>query len=140
MDLSLDTNDWANRLNDDERHFIQMVLAFFAGKYTDDSTDSITDDLHLSPLSQRSQHRDRYKCHLNNWHTLNCLLKLTFCYVFDRCRRHRHGKSSAPILPGDATPRSAVFLRIPNSHGNRPSGKPRQAHHSRMRLHRRRRQ
>lgn len=32
VDLSLDTNDWANRLNDDERHFIQMVLAFFAGK------------------------------------------------------------------------------------------------------------
>ena len=30
IDLSKDLNDW-NNLNDDERHFISMVLAFFAG-------------------------------------------------------------------------------------------------------------
>jgi ribonucleotide reductase beta subunit family protein with ferritin-like domain len=30
VDLSRDLNDWAN-LNDDERHFISMTLAFFAG-------------------------------------------------------------------------------------------------------------
>ncbi|RKP27480.1 putative ribonucleotide reductase small subunit RnrA [Syncephalis pseudoplumigaleata] len=29
-DLSKDLNDWENRLNDDERHFISHVLAFFA--------------------------------------------------------------------------------------------------------------
>ncbi|KAI8050530.1 ferritin-like superfamily [Syncephalis plumigaleata] len=29
-DLSKDMNDWENRLNDDERHFISHVLAFFA--------------------------------------------------------------------------------------------------------------
>jgi len=31
IDLSADVTDWHNRLNDDERHFISMVLAFFAG-------------------------------------------------------------------------------------------------------------
>jgi ribonucleotide reductase beta subunit family protein with ferritin-like domain len=31
VDLSLDTSDWANKLNDNERHFVQMILAFFAG-------------------------------------------------------------------------------------------------------------
>jgi ribonucleoside-diphosphate reductase subunit M2 len=30
MDLSTDIEDWATRLNDDERHFISYVLAFFA--------------------------------------------------------------------------------------------------------------
>ena len=30
IDLSKDTHDWNNRLNDDERHFISHVLAFFA--------------------------------------------------------------------------------------------------------------
>lgn len=30
IDLSQDINDWENKLNDDERHFIKHVLAFFA--------------------------------------------------------------------------------------------------------------
>ena len=30
IDLSQDANDWENRLNDGERHFISHVLAFFA--------------------------------------------------------------------------------------------------------------
>lgn len=30
IDLSQDLNDWNNKLNDDERHFIKNVLAFFA--------------------------------------------------------------------------------------------------------------
>ncbi|KAI0832533.1 ribonucleotide reductase small subunit [Trametes gibbosa] len=30
MDLSKDLHDWHNRLNDDERHFVSHVLAFFA--------------------------------------------------------------------------------------------------------------
>jgi ribonucleoside-diphosphate reductase subunit M2 len=30
MDLSKDTHDWQNKLNDNERHFISHVLAFFA--------------------------------------------------------------------------------------------------------------
>ena len=30
MDLSKDLHDWNNRLNNDERHFISHVLAFFA--------------------------------------------------------------------------------------------------------------
>jgi ribonucleoside-diphosphate reductase beta chain len=30
LDLSSDLNDWANKLNDDERYFIKHVLAFFA--------------------------------------------------------------------------------------------------------------
>jgi ribonucleoside-diphosphate reductase beta chain len=30
IDLSQDLTDWEHRLNDDERHFIKMVLAFFA--------------------------------------------------------------------------------------------------------------
>jgi len=30
VDLSKDIHDWSNRLNDDERHFISHVLAFFA--------------------------------------------------------------------------------------------------------------
>lgn len=30
IDLSPDLSDWANKLNDDERHFIKHVLAFFA--------------------------------------------------------------------------------------------------------------
>lgn len=31
IDLSADLSDWHNKLNSDERHFISMVLAFFAG-------------------------------------------------------------------------------------------------------------
>lgn len=31
IDLSADVSDWQNRLNQSERHFISMVLAFFAG-------------------------------------------------------------------------------------------------------------
>lgn len=31
IDLSSDLDDWHNKLTDDERHFISMVLAFFAG-------------------------------------------------------------------------------------------------------------
>jgi ribonucleotide reductase beta subunit family protein with ferritin-like domain len=30
MDLSTDIQDWSTRLNDDEKHFISHVLAFFA--------------------------------------------------------------------------------------------------------------
>ena len=30
IDLAQDLNDWRNRLNDDERHFVKNVLAFFA--------------------------------------------------------------------------------------------------------------
>src|SRR5688500_944907 len=30
IDLGSDMNDWNNKLNDDERHFIKYVLAFFA--------------------------------------------------------------------------------------------------------------
>lgn len=30
IDLATDLSDWANKLNDDERHFIKHVLAFFA--------------------------------------------------------------------------------------------------------------
>jgi ribonucleoside-diphosphate reductase subunit M2 len=32
VDLSMDRDDWQNKLTDNERHFIQMILAFFAGK------------------------------------------------------------------------------------------------------------
>jgi ribonucleotide reductase beta subunit family protein with ferritin-like domain len=31
IDLSQDIDDWQNKLNDNERHFLSMVLAFFAG-------------------------------------------------------------------------------------------------------------
>jgi ribonucleoside-diphosphate reductase subunit M2 len=31
VDLSQDMTDWQTKLNDNERHFIQMILAFFAG-------------------------------------------------------------------------------------------------------------
>jgi len=31
VDLASDLSDWNNKLNDNERHFISMVLAFFAG-------------------------------------------------------------------------------------------------------------
>ena len=30
IDLAQDLNDWETKLNDDEKHFIKMVLAFFA--------------------------------------------------------------------------------------------------------------
>lgn len=30
VDLTPDINDWENKLNDNERHFIKNVLAFFA--------------------------------------------------------------------------------------------------------------
>jgi ribonucleoside-diphosphate reductase beta chain len=30
IDLSTDINDWENKLNENERHFIKNVLAFFA--------------------------------------------------------------------------------------------------------------
>lgn len=30
MDLSKDLHDWENKLNDNERHFISHILAFFA--------------------------------------------------------------------------------------------------------------
>ena len=30
IDLQQDLHDWTNKLNDDERHFIKHVLAFFA--------------------------------------------------------------------------------------------------------------
>lgn len=30
IDLGSDMNDWDNKLNDDERHFIKHILAFFA--------------------------------------------------------------------------------------------------------------
>lgn len=30
IDLSKDMHDWENKLNDDEKHFIKHVLAFFA--------------------------------------------------------------------------------------------------------------
>jgi ribonucleotide reductase beta subunit family protein with ferritin-like domain len=30
IDLGQDQTDWDEKLNDDERHFIKMVLAFFA--------------------------------------------------------------------------------------------------------------
>lgn len=30
IDISQDQKDWTNKLNDKERHFIKMVLAFFA--------------------------------------------------------------------------------------------------------------
>jgi ribonucleotide reductase beta subunit family protein with ferritin-like domain len=38
MDLSKDLRDWNNYLNDNERHFILHVLAFFA------ASDSIVDE------------------------------------------------------------------------------------------------
>ncbi|KAG1887715.1 ferritin-like superfamily [Suillus subluteus] len=35
MDLSKDIHDWTNRLNDNERHFVSHILAFFAASWTD---------------------------------------------------------------------------------------------------------
>ena len=31
VDLNIDIYDWEHRLNNNEKHFIKMVLAFFAG-------------------------------------------------------------------------------------------------------------
>lgn len=31
VDLSADLDDWQNKMNDNERHFVSMILAFFAG-------------------------------------------------------------------------------------------------------------
>ena len=33
IDLSNDISDWNNKLNDNERHFIKHVLAFFAASH-----------------------------------------------------------------------------------------------------------
>jgi ribonucleoside-diphosphate reductase beta chain len=41
VDLASDMNDWNNKLNDNERHFIKHVLAFFAACFTGDT--EITD-------------------------------------------------------------------------------------------------
>ena len=43
LDLSKDTRDWEQKLNDDERHFIENILAFFAG----------SDGIVLENLAQR---------------------------------------------------------------------------------------
>ena len=43
LDLSKDTKDWEQKLNEDERHFIENILAFFAG----------SDGIVLENLAQR---------------------------------------------------------------------------------------
>ena len=43
LDLSKDTRDWEQKLNEDERHFIENILAFFAG----------SDGIVLENLAQR---------------------------------------------------------------------------------------
>ncbi|KAG1850471.1 ribonucleotide reductase small subunit [Suillus tomentosus] len=49
MDLSKDTHDWNNRLNDNERHFISHVLAFFA------ASDSIVNENLIERFSNEVQ-------------------------------------------------------------------------------------
>ena len=33
VDFSKDIDDWNNKLNEDEKYFIKMILAFFAGDF-----------------------------------------------------------------------------------------------------------
>ena len=47
IDLSPDLIDWENKLNDDERHFIKHVLAFFA------ASDGIVNETSLSTSSMK---------------------------------------------------------------------------------------
>ncbi|ORZ34822.1 reductase M2 polypeptide variant 3d [Catenaria anguillulae PL171] len=49
VDLSKDFHDWENRLNDDERHFISHVLAFFA------ASDGIVNENLVERFSQEVQ-------------------------------------------------------------------------------------
>ncbi|KAF9482504.1 beta subunit of ribonucleotide reductase, partial [Pholiota conissans] len=49
MDLSKDVHDWNNRLNDNERHFVSHVLAFFA------ASDGIVNENLLERFSQEVQ-------------------------------------------------------------------------------------
>ncbi|CDZ97586.1 ribonucleotide reductase small subunit [Phaffia rhodozyma] len=49
MDLSKDSNDWENKLNDNERHFISHVLAFFS------SSDGVVNENLLERFSQEVQ-------------------------------------------------------------------------------------
>ncbi|KAI9142199.1 ferritin-like superfamily [Paraphysoderma sedebokerense] len=49
VDLSKDSHDWENKLNDDERHFISHVLAFFA------ASDGIVNENLVERFSQEVQ-------------------------------------------------------------------------------------
>ncbi|KAL7749179.1 Ribonucleotide-diphosphate reductase (RNR), small subunit [Sorochytrium milnesiophthora] len=49
VDLSKDMNDWDNKLNDDERHFVSHVLAFFA------ASDGIVNENLVERFSQEVQ-------------------------------------------------------------------------------------
>jgi Ribonucleotide reductase, small chain len=49
VDLGMDIYDWQNKLNDDERYFIEMILAFFAGKPFCDTR--IGNEKFLTPLT-----------------------------------------------------------------------------------------
>lgn len=49
MDLSKDIHDWTNRLNDNERHFISHVLAFFA------ASDGIVNENLIERFSNEAQ-------------------------------------------------------------------------------------
>ena len=91
--MSLDTDDWANKLNDDEKHFIQMVLAFFAGMMESKLPE------HLVPVSSiihtaLSEAFD-YVAHSN-------LSLFSHIPPPTRRRRYSHGEPGPQILPGDA--------------------------------------
>lgn len=50
VDLSKDTQDWENKLNDDERYFISRVLAFFAasdGIVNENLVERFSNDVHI---------------------------------------------------------------------------------------------
>ena len=52
MDLSMDLHDWQNRMNDNERHFISHVLAFFA------ASDGIVNENLLDRFSSEVQNAE----------------------------------------------------------------------------------
>ena len=53
IDLSPDMVDWAEKLNDDERHFIKHVLAFFA------ASDGIVNAAGRHPVERHQRHDQR---------------------------------------------------------------------------------
>lgn len=82
-DVSLikDVSDWESKLNDNERHFLKMVLAFFAGSdklVADNISNNFIDEVPVEEAKQFYSHQ----CFMENIHA-HMYAKLLETYIID---------------------------------------------------------
>ena len=86
MDLSKDIHDWDNKLNDNERHFISHVLAFFA------ASDGIVNENLVERFSNEVQAAEA-RC----FYGFQIMMSVLLCFQLSHMLTNLHEQGEHPL-------------------------------------------